>query len=215
MAIYHALVATDTATLAEAAVAPPVTAPITARIIVAATSVPPATLSRSSSESSVRFDGAGGRVKCKVFASSSCMRIRSCVGNFCPRCCSSIPLGSLNTAFLKAGSFQHLSMSAVSRSRRVNACASIVFSSLSTKGGVHSRLPASLDLGDCCIGGNCGRKDCCRCADSDRQGYDIRPPSNSLQVVVRQFSQIRRRRRYGEVQGVRVLFVDEDFHRRR
>src|SRR5690242_11340046 len=83
------------------------------------TSVPPATFSRSSSDSSFKFDGAGGMERCKVFASSSWTKILTCSGSFCPICFSRSPLGSRITSALKAGSFHAFSISCVSKSRRV------------------------------------------------------------------------------------------------
>ena len=63
--------------------------------------------------------------KCRVFGSSSCMKIFICVGNFWLMWRSSMPFGSLITCFLRSGSFQHFSISAVSKSRRVAASAAI------------------------------------------------------------------------------------------
>src|SRR5579864_7876872 len=53
------------------------------------------------------------------------MKILNCGGSFCPVWRSSIPFGSLSTALLNSGSFQHFSMSAVSNWRLFALCGPI------------------------------------------------------------------------------------------
>src|SRR5215472_338873 len=61
------------------------------------------------------------------------MNIFKSAGSFCPVWRSSIPLGSLTTSLLNSGSFQHFSISAVSRSRRDGVGVSITLLLLSVQ----------------------------------------------------------------------------------